>query len=1042
MPGDPGLEDPGLLGMVIEGVKEGLVAPFAGLGERLGLLEEGTRLRMRDEFEQARLAYLSGDPGAFRATVAGAAEILPSVVPMFPVGKAATMAGRFLGAGTRLAGKEKAVARIFGAGEGMMAGFGETAGQDWKTSAVGVALGGALGGALPAAAMDPEASRIAKILDSPDDIRKKIVAIEKEWISSAGRLPREVYERAELARGAINAHERAMVINVRDIERAVDNLGGDDKLWADIDKALSTKDGIRTLDESLRAPVQRARDQLDKLSDDLIGSGFLSEKLEATYKANKGRYIHRSRQAWDDAEWRDNYFDKDGNLNQEWSDYVDQFTAQMSAQTGQVVEREVGEGIMLEALNRATIDAKYEAPGSSKVFSPADLRTRMHKKGGPEALRKMLGEYHDPRVNLKKSVVYMANDYEINKLFEDVAKFYEGAGLARTQAYATPEFAYQLSSANYGALRGRGASRPLRRRGETLYFKDQDMVDALMEVRENAKTGMFNALSDVTRYMKTVGSVVTHVRNTSSGMPMMAMQGHGFNPFDTAMWRTVLGDVDPKHIRDADGFLEGKFADYEQAYQYLLSRNVVQNSTLAGDVKSYMEGAKPILESGAWRKAGKGMAKLGEMATKLYQGSDDMWKVQLFLREKARYKRLVGDVLDDKWITEQAGNVVRDTMQVYSRVPKLVKKIRDFPLTGPFLSFPAEIVRNFKNTLDLGRAEMGWTSGAKYGFDKLDKAQREALKKIGRRRLMGATATLAAPAALATASRQMHGMSNAEMDALRETAVAPWSENSSLFILGKDDESGQVSFIDLSFMDPYNYVKKAAFPARRAMQTILTSAVGGAEDNEGMRDLLSMLEEVASRATQPEIWAGELYRGISTLSKMKAAPLDHKVKEAMYRTYRALAPGTAISFERFVRGLDSPGVREVMPATTKYGQRFNPAHEALSMALGMRITSADLPRVAQYKGREYFSARTQARRLFTTEDRNKADRSMYRIRAAKQSGEEVNQKAGEVMLRHIENLRTLGMTNEQIMRQLNAGGVSKAYATDLIWYGKIPPIKF
>jgi len=1055
LPGSPGMEDPGILGMGVEGFKEGFAAPFVGLGERLGLVAEGSRQRIRDEFEQARLAYLSGDPTAFRTLVAGASEILPSVLPMFPAGKAASAVGRFASASV---GKQKAIGRMFGAAEGMLAGVGETAGQGLEASLLGAGIGGAFGAALPAAAMSSDASRVAKIMDSPLDLREKIRLIEKEHLASAGRVPQDVYEAAERARGAINKHENEMATIIRRMEQDVNSYAAksgiaEDRVWRDIDDAMSIKGGIEDrLDHSLQATANMARDKIDGLTDELIDSGFLTKKQVATYEANRGQYIHRSREAWDDASFREKYVDENGVWTQEWHQYVDEMHAALQDPAKPPVEREVAEGILIDALNKATLGSDFRASG--RAFSPADLRTRMRKKGGPEALRKMLGEYHDPRVNLRKSVLYMANDFELNKMFDEAGQLYEKMGLAKRQKYSSEEFPYQLSSSEYGALRGRGANRVNRERPTGYYFKNLDDVLALTEARSAGKDGFFTSLSGMTRWMKTVGSVVTHMRNITSGNWMLGMGGHMPNMFDGHAWKTAMRWNDPaRALGEMNDVLGKKVKQYENAYNYLLNRNVVQQTTFVGDLKAYREQASRYLQGGG--KIKDVADKVEGMATKLYQGTDDMWKVQYFLKEKARMKSRAaeyGATFSEKQLDEYAGSVVRDAMQVYSRVPNLVKKIRDFPLTGPFLSFPAEIARNVKNLVKITHAELSGDQAfirRMFGETEINKLadlnpnQLRAIKSIGKRRMAGMFAATAAPIALAKASQVSFGMTGEQVEALRQTAVAPWSQNSQLFIVDRDEESGRISFIDLGFMDPYNYIKSPLLSGGRALKIMASSMAGSAaDDNYGLQQLGEMLKDTVSPATQPEIWAGEVYRGLSTLSKMKSAPLDEKAKEVMYRVYRAAAPGTVLSMDRFVRGLDMPGVREMLPATTKYGQRFNPVHEALSISTGTRITQSDIPRAIQFKSREYFSARQQAKRFYNDEARNKSDRSVYRLSAAKRTGRETNEQAGQEVLRHIENARTLGLTNTQIIRQLNAGGVGKSDAIDLVYYGKVPAIRF
>ena len=52
----------------------------------------------------------------------------------------------------------------------------------------------------------------------------------------------------------------------------------------------------------------------------------------------------------------------------------------------------------------------------------------------------------------------------------------------------------------------------------------------------------------------------------------------------------------------------------------------------------------------------------------------------------------------------------------------------------------------------------------------------------------------------------MVGMDDDEEEALRDLAP-PWSKNSNIVPLGRDKD-GQLVYLDLSFLDPYNYFKR------------------------------------------------------------------------------------------------------------------------------------------------------------------------------------------------------------------------------------------
>jgi hypothetical protein len=143
-------EDPGFGGLAAATARDAIVGPFAGLAERAGIVDPGTRQSIRQDFEATRERYLQEDPNFLgRGAVAYLTEVAANAVPVVlgggGVGSLATRGATRLGAGT-------AAARIAGgaaggAFEGGLTGFGNSAGQSAAESAKATLLGAGLGAA-------------------------------------------------------------------------------------------------------------------------------------------------------------------------------------------------------------------------------------------------------------------------------------------------------------------------------------------------------------------------------------------------------------------------------------------------------------------------------------------------------------------------------------------------------------------------------------------------------------------------------------------------------------------------------------------------------------------------------------------------------------------------------------------------------------------------------------------------------------------------------------------------------------------------------
>jgi hypothetical protein len=125
-----------------------VVGPLAGVGETVGIVDEGTRAGLRENFEEKRVDYLSKDPSALRATIAGVTEGLSEAVPLAPGGKLGKMAASKVGGPLA---KRLVAGSVAGASEGLVVGIGDTVGMSpeerLKRGALVTAAAGAFGAA-------------------------------------------------------------------------------------------------------------------------------------------------------------------------------------------------------------------------------------------------------------------------------------------------------------------------------------------------------------------------------------------------------------------------------------------------------------------------------------------------------------------------------------------------------------------------------------------------------------------------------------------------------------------------------------------------------------------------------------------------------------------------------------------------------------------------------------------------------------------------------------------------------------------------------
>lgn len=135
-----------------------------------------------------------------------------------------------------------------------------------------------------------------------------------------------------------------------------------------------------------------------------------------------------------------------------------------------------------------------------------------------------------------------------------------------------------------------------------------------------------------------------------------------------------------------------------------------------------------------------------------------------------------------------------------------------------------------------------------------------------------------------------------------------WSQNSQLLYLGKD-QAGEPHYIDLSFIDPYTYIKKP-----------ISALLNGNHDRVSDR-LLDSAKEILDPFFGPDItagalgevlynqtsWGGEIYNVEDTAASQAGDILNHLRKAAqpgvitnVEKTIRAAYGDTSRSGKKFV----------------------------------------------------------------------------------------------------------------------------------------------
>ncbi len=176
--------------------------------------------------------------------------------------------------------------------------------------------------------------------------------------------------------------------------------------------------------------------------------------------------------------------------------------------------------------------------------------------------------------------------------------------------------------------------------------------------------------------------------------------------------------------------------------------------------------------------------------------------------------KMEGDKLLETFYENMAAQITKHNIPNYEYVGEFIKTLRRLPL-GTLVAFPAEIIRTGYNTIQRGLREL----------------QVEGFKQTGMRRLAGVATTAAVvPAGLVEFGKSLANMTDDDMRALR-TFVPSWSENGLLMPVSKDEKTGKVKYIDLSYIFPYDTLVRPA-------NTLLNEAAKGQQTGESLNKYL------------------------------------------------------------------------------------------------------------------------------------------------------------------------------------------------------------
>lgn len=797
----------------------------------------------------------------------------------------------------------------------------------------------------------------------------------REFFTSAGLFPADLFGLKEARDAASVAGEYGIRTALRDFraaaKEAYGRAGPNATDLQHLDYALKEPDLIPSLPPAMQPVVRAMRGDIDAASRRLIASGALSPTQVEKVTSNLGQYATRSYRIFDDPQW----------VGKIPGDVRNRALNLLAEEMPNAAPGEV-EGKLAELLIKDPA-GPFGMMREGKVGAK-DLSILKRREDIAPEIRDLWGEYHDPRVNYARSMQKMTR-LVVN---QDFLTGVREAGLGR-YFHAKPIVRDGVTYATQIAAEGSHVMAPLNG-----LYTSPEIADAFTQAFSPRATDLATKLwmmaNGTVTVGKTVLSPVTQVRNflsngligVANGLWRAGKVTDGFRAIlanagagDTPVWRAYVA----KMMRLG---VVGESANANEL------RAIFQDMGVRGDPLGLAEGS-PVARAGRSFMRG---------AEGLYQASDEFWKVYGYENELARYRAALPNVPLPE-LEQRVAQIVRNTWPTYSKVPEAVKRLRRFPLVGNFVSWPAEIYRTLKNTVQLTGQELA----------------DPALRGIGAQRLAGLLVATTVVPAITMASRQLVGTSKRDEEDLRRF-LPDWQRNSGMLHTSADHATGKYAFLDLGYSDPY-----------AAVRDPLRALLAGRPVDAGLEATRSFFDEKILTASLLDLARNTTKTGGQVWNPQ--SPFVAKALAAAQHVGFALEPGGLTTARRIANGLAG--------TITPSGRSYKAGEEVVALATGQRVSRIDVAAALSSKVRHFLRDRGDARGILGRAANSFSGNAGDAVKAYQTSQESEAQLAAQLMA-DVQAARRLGLEDRRTFGVLRASGLAAPDAR-AIFAGRFVP---
>ena len=599
----------------------------------------------------------------------------------------------------------------------------------------------------------------------------------------------------------------------------------------------------------------------------------------------------------------------------------------------------------------------------------------------------------------------------------------------------------------------------------------------------------FLGIKGMSQIAKTVYSPITQIRNATTAALFAIKNGNFGNGEDfTTSVKVVFQQINDNIAFSSKGGNRSiaTTEEIDKFYNEMIRRGVVNTNAKVGEFEDLLGDAAKAGYSPGWTSKVLQTAQntQNRFSGKLYQGSDDVWKIYSYFAELGRlqgaFKNVkqggslnikstdVENIIDfagqatpngfvnvkslgaedaAEFLRREAAEIVKDTVPNYSRVPEFIKELRKAPF-GNFIAFPAEIIRTSGNVY--GRAIRD------LGSDSPD------IRSIGMRRLVGSlTVDGALGAGLVTAGLALTGTSREQLEAYKRSFTADYDRDSILIPISTDKDGNLREVFNFSYTNPYDYLTR---PARAVFNAVNDGVASEKDLTEIFRSSLweGMIEAVAPFGSESimtekifdlgrnqtrygrSIWGQADPLGL-VASKGFAHLLDGITPGISPVRFRGDVAGQDIQLGNFTFGADIGEFPKAIglavgldPVTgvNRRGERIDAAGEFVEALTGLKLMKPKIDLTLTYRGYEASNLVREASGIFNKIAKSKTGMSPENITQAYIVSNEQRFRALRDLNMAIEDARTLGLKDSEIIKSLKKAKTSNI---PLLMAGKFKP---